>query len=151
MIFSWGATEAKVVEGMVDAIVEITETGSTIKAHGLRIVDEVLHTSTRLIANKKAFADPWKGKKIDQIRMLLRAAMDARHKVILKMNVPTDKGTEIINLLPSLKSPTVSRLQDKNWWAVETVVDSAQVRDIIPRLKAAGAEGILEYDLKKVL
>ncbi len=151
VVFSWGATEAKVVEGLVDAVVEITETGSTIHAHGLRIVEEVMETSTRLIANPAAYADPWKKAKIDQIALLLSAALAARHKVILKMNIPTDRLTEVTAFLPSLQSPTVNRLTDPAWLAVESVVDRKQVRDLIPRLKGAGAVGILEYDLKKVI
>ena len=151
VVFSWGATEAKVVEGLVDAVVEITETGSTIRAHGLRIVEDVLHTSTQLIANQAAYADPWKKDKIDQIALLLSAAMAARHKVILKMNVPAERLADLLAFLPSLQSPTVNHLTDSQWLAVESVVDRAQVRDLIPRLKRVGAMGILEYDLKKVL
>ncbi len=151
VIFSWGATEAKVVEGLVDAVVEITETGSTIKAHGLRIVADLLETRTKLIANPKAMEDPWKREKVAQISMLLNAALDARHKVMLKMNIPAANAEEIIKLLPSLKAPTVNPLTDPDWQAVESVVDRSQVRDLIPRLKAAGAVGILEYDLRKVL
>ncbi|MEO5352199.1 MAG: ATP phosphoribosyltransferase [Magnetococcus sp. XQGC-1] len=151
VVFSWGATEAKVVEGLVDAVVEITETGSTIHAHGLRIVEEVLETSTRLIANPAAHADPWKRAKIDQLSLLLSAALAARHKVILKMNIPTNRLEEVVTFLPSLQSPTVSQLSDPNWLAVESVVDRKQVRYLIPRLKGAGAVGILEYDLKKVV
>ncbi|MBF0182850.1 MAG: ATP phosphoribosyltransferase [Magnetococcales bacterium] len=151
VIFSWGATEAKAVEGLVDAVVEITETGSTIHAHGLRIVDEVMQTSTCLIANPTAYADPWKKEKIDQISLLLSAALAARHKVMLKMNVHSDNMPEILKFLPSLNAPTVSRLSDDGWLAVESVVDRKQVRMLIPRLKTAGAVGILEYDLKKVV
>ena len=151
VIFSWGATEAKVVEGLVDAVVEITETGSTIRAHGLRIVEDVMETSTRLIANRDACADPWKKKKIDQISLLLGAALAARHKVILKMNIPAESLANVVAFLPSLQSPTVNPLTDSAWLAVESVVDRAQVRDLIPRLKGAGAVGILEYDLKKVV
>ncbi|WP_428605446.1 ATP phosphoribosyltransferase [Sedimenticola sp.] len=149
--FSWGATEAKVVEGLVDAVVEITETGSTIKAHGLRIVCDILHTETRLIANKQAMQDPWKREKIEQIATLLRAALTARQKVALKMNVPADQLELVVGILPSLHAPTVSHLYDQEWLAVETVVNSGEVRDLIPRLKAAGAEGILEYELRKML
>ena len=148
--FSWGATEAKVVEGLVDAVVEITETGSTIKAHGLRIVCDLLHTETRLITNKAALADPWKKEKIEQIALLLQAAMAARQKVALKMNVPADRLEEVVKMLPSLPAPTVNPLFDKEWLALETVVDGHQVRDLIPRLKAHGAEGILEYELRKM-
>jgi ATP phosphoribosyltransferase len=149
--FSWGATEAKVVEGLVDAVVEITETGSTIKAHGLRIVCDLLHTETRLIANKQALADPWKKEKIDQIALMLQAALKARQKVALKMNVPANRLDEVVAMLPSLHAPTVNQLSDREWLAVETVVDSKQVRSLIPQLKMAGAEGILEYELRKMV
>ncbi len=149
--FSWGATEAKVVEGLCDAIVEITETGSTIKAHGLRIVCDLLHTETRLIANKQALADPWKKEKIEQIALMLQAALKARQKVALKMNVPASKLDEVVAMLPSLHAPTVNHLSDREWLAVETVVDSKEVRSLIPQLKRAGAEGILEYELRKMI
>ncbi len=151
VVFSWGATEAKVVEGLVDAVVEITETGSTLRAHRLRIVEELLETRTKLIANPKALEDPWKKKKIDQLALLLKAALDARHKVMLKMNVPTANLEAVMAILPSLTSPTINPLLDDAWRAVETVVDRALVRDLIPRLKEAGAKGILEFDLKKVV
>jgi len=149
--FSWGATEAKVVEGLVDAAVEITETGSTIRAHGLRIVCDLLHTTTRLIANRAALDDPWKKAKIEQIALLTRAALAARNKVALKMNVPAVQIDQIVRLLPSLHAPTVSHLYDRDWLALETVVDSGQVRDLIPRLTTAGAQGILEYQLRKIV
>lgn len=149
--FSWGATEAKAVEGLVDAVVEITETGSTIRAHGLRIVCDLLHTHTRLIANKDAVRDPWKRKKIDQIALLLKASLHARHKVALSMNVPEQKLEAIVEILPSLHAPTVNHLHEKGWFAVETVVDSDVVRELIPKLTAAGAEGILEYELRKIV
>ncbi len=149
--FSWGATEAKVVEGLVDAAVEITETGSTIRAHGLRIVEDLLFTETRLIANPAAMADPAKRAKIDQIAMMLQAALAARHKVALKLNCRAAQIDEIVALLPSLHAPTVSHLYDREWLAVETIVDTASVRVLIPRLRAAGAEGILEYELRKML
>ena len=149
--FSWGATEGKAVEGLVDAVVEITETGSTIRAHGLRIVCELLRTHTRLIANRAALADPWKRAKIDQVALLLQAALNARHKVVLSMNVPAAKLDAVVALLPSLHAPTVNHLYDQAWLAVETVVDSRRVRDLIPQLRAAGAEGILEYGLRKIV
>jgi ATP phosphoribosyltransferase len=149
--FSWGATEAKVVEGLVDAAVEITETGSTIRAHGLRIVCDLLHTTTRLIANHAALADPWKKAKIEQIALLARAALAARNKVALKMNVPATRLDAVVRLLPSLHAPTVSPLYDRDWLALETVVDSHRVRDLIPLLTAAGAQGVLEYELKKIV
>ena len=149
--FSWGATEAKVVEGLVDAVVEITETGSTIRAHGLRIVCDILHTHTRLITNAAALQDRWKTQKIDQISTLLQASLRARQKVALKMNVPRSALDEIITLLPSLHAPTVSSLSDSNWVALETVVDRNQVRALLPKLSSHGAEGILEYELRKIL
>ncbi len=149
--FSWGATEAKAVEGIVDAVVEITETGSTIKAHGLRIVCDLLHTHTKLITNRKALADPWKRAKIEQIALLLQASLAAHHKVALSMNVPAAKLDELVAVLPSLHAPTVNHLYDSEWLAVETVVDRAAVRDLIPKLRDCGAEGILEYELNKMI
>lgn len=149
--FSWGATEAKVVEGLVDAVVEITETGSTIKAHGLRIVCDLLHTETRLIASKEAMKDPSKRKKIHQIATLLQASLKARQKVALKMNVPANRLDELVKMLPSLHAPTVSHLFDREWFAIETVVNSKEVRNLVPLLMAAGAEGILEYELRKMV
>ncbi len=148
--FSWGATEAKVVEGLADAAVEITETGTTIKAHGLRIVCDLLHTHTVLIANKDALADPWKKAKIDQIALMLQSALAARHRVLLKMNAPTEFLDQVTALLPSLHAPTVNSLTDSDWVAIETVVERREVRNLIPKLRAAGAEGILELDLKNV-
>ena len=149
--FSWGATEAKVVEGLVDAAVEITETGSTIRAHGLRIVEDILYTETRLIANPQAMDDPVKRAKIDQIALMLQAALVARHKVALKLNCRAAALDEVVALLPSLHAPTVSHLYDPEWLAVETIVDAEAVRELIPRLRTAGAEGILEYELRKMV
>ena len=149
--FSWGATEAKAVEGLVDAVVEITETGSTIRAHGLRIVCDLLHTHTRLIASPAAIADPWKKQKIEDIALLLQASLAAHQKVALKMNAPKAKLGEITALLPSLHAPTVSDLADTDWVALETVVDRDQVRSLIPDLRKRGAEGILEYELRKII
>jgi len=149
--FSWGATEAKAVEGLVDAVVEITETGSTIRAHGLRIVCDLLHTHTRLIASAAAMADPWKRRKIEDIALLLKASLAAHHKVALKMNAPKGKLASIMALLPSLHAPTVSDLADSEWVALETVVDREQVRSLIPQLREEGAEGILEYELRKII
>jgi ATP phosphoribosyltransferase len=149
--FSWGATEAKVVEGLVDAAVEITETGSTIRAHGLRIVEDLLYTETRLIANPSALRDPWKKAKIEQVALMLQAALAARHKVALKLNVRAENLDAVVALLPSLHAPTVSHLYDREWLAVETVVDAHAVRDLVPLLRAAGAEGILEYELRKMV
>jgi ATP phosphoribosyltransferase len=148
--FSWGATEAKVVEGLADAAVELTETGGTIRAHGLRIVADVLHTHTVLVANRAAMADPARKAKIEQIALLLSAALAARHKVVLKMNVPAAVVDRVTGLLPSLHAPTISHLTDTDWLAVETVVDRGTVRDLVPHLKAAGAEGILELALNKI-
>ncbi|MBO4317437.1 MAG: ATP phosphoribosyltransferase [Mailhella sp.] len=149
--YSWGATEAKVVEGLADAIVEVTETETTIKAHNLRVIDEVLVTNTVLIANKDAWNDPAKRAKIDQIKLLLEGALRAESLVCLKMNAPAAKLDDILSLLPSLNSPTVASLRDKAWLSLETVVNKNLVRDLIPRLRQAGAEGILEYSLNKVI
>lgn len=149
--YSWGATEAKVVEGLADAVVEVTETGATIRAHGLRIIDEVLVTNTQLIAGKDAWADPWKRRKIGQITMLLQGALRAESMVGLKMNAPTANLEDILKLVPSLNSPTISSLQDKRWVSLEIIIDTGFVRDLIPRLVAAGAEGIIEYPLNKVI
>ncbi|MFB1486371.1 MULTISPECIES: ATP phosphoribosyltransferase [unclassified Thiocapsa] len=149
--FSWGATEAKVVEGLVDAVVEITETGSTIRAHGLRIVEDLLITETRLVANPQAMQDPVRRAKIEQIALMLQAALRARHKVALKCNVPAECLDAVVALLPSLHAPTVSHLYDRQWLALETIVDAASVRDLVPKLSAAGAQGILEYRLNKMV
>ncbi len=149
--FSWGATEAKVVEGLVDAVVEVTETGSTLRANNLKIIHELLKTNTQLIANKDAWKDPWKRKKIEQISILLSSSLMAMGKVGLKMNVAKDSLSKVVLLLPSLKAPTTSALYDDNWFAVEAVVDKGVVRDLIPLLREAGAEGIIEYPLNKVL
>jgi ATP phosphoribosyltransferase len=149
--FSWGATEAKVVSGLADAVVEVTETGSTIKAHGLRIIHELLQTNTKLIANHDAWANPQKREKIKQIALLVKGALVAERLVGLKMNVPEAKLKDIVALLPSLNAPTVSPLYQSDWFAVETVVDSSVVRDLIPDLLKNGAEGIIEYQLNKVI
>ena len=149
--FSWGATEAKVVEGLADAIVEVTETGTTIKAHGLRIISELLLTNTQLIANKKAWEDPFKRRKIQVLDMLLQGALRAEGLVGLKMNVPEEKMPAIMDLLPSLTSPTIAGLYNKDWLSVEIVVTEGIVRDLIPKLHDLGAEGIIEYALNKVI
>lgn len=149
--FSWGATEAKVVSGLADAIVEVTETGSTIKAHGLKIIHELMTSYTQLIANKEAFQDPWKKEKLDQIILLLKGALRAERTVGLKMNVPEGKVEDVIRLLPSLNAPTVAGLYNSTWVSVESMVDSRVVRELIPRLIKAGAEGIIEYSLNKVI
>ena len=149
--FSWGATEAKVVEGLADAAVEITETGSTIKAHGLRIVCDLLETHTVFVANKTALQDAWKKQKIEQIALLLQSALMGWEKALLKMNVPKSRLDELVKQLPSLHAPTINRLYGDDWLAVETVVSKKEVRKIIPTLKAAGAEGILEFELRKMV
>jgi len=149
--FSWGATEAKVVSGLADAIVEVTETGSTIKAHGLKIIHELMTSYTQLIANRKAFQDPWKKEKLEQIILLLKGALRAERTVGLKMNVPEGRMEDVIRLLPSLNAPTVAGLYNSTWVSVESMVDSRVVRELIPRLIKAGAEGIIEYSLNKVI
>lgn len=149
--FSWGATEAKVVEGLVDAIVEVTETGTTIRANKLRIVHELMRTNTQLIANHAAWNDCWKRKKIEQIRVLLNGSLQAMGKVGLKLNVSKEKLGAVTAMLPSLKAPTISGLYSEEWFAVETVISSSMVRDLIPALQEAGAEGIIEYALNKVI
>ena len=149
--FSWGATEAKVVEGLADAIVEVTETGSTIRAHGLRIVQDLMETNTQLIANKKSWTDAWKREKIEQISLLLTGALRAEGLVGLKLNVPKDKLDTIIQLLPSLNAPTIASLYKQEWVSVETVISEFTVRELIPKLRKSGAEGIIEYSLNKVI
>ena len=149
--FSWGATEAKVVSGLADAIVEVTETGSTIKAHGLKIIHELLRTNPQLIANHAVWANPEKREKIKQIALLLKGALQAEKMVGLKMNVPKERLEQVVEILPSLNAPTVSPLYQSNWFAVETVVSSSVMRDLIPELLKSGAEGIIEYPLNKVI
>ncbi|MCD6262564.1 MAG: ATP phosphoribosyltransferase [Deltaproteobacteria bacterium] len=149
--FSWGATEAKAVSGLADAIVEVTETGSTIKAHGLKIIYEFMQTNTQLIANPKSYEDPWKKAKIEQIRLLLKGALRAENMVGVKMNVSEKNLDTVINLLPSLNAPTVATLYKSDWMSVEVVVDAKKVRDLIPVLIDAGAQGIIEYPLNKVI
>jgi len=148
--FSWGATEVKAPE-LVDAIVELTETGSSLKANNLRIVDTVLTSTTRLIANRKTWADPAKRAKLEQIKLLLNGALAAENRVLLKLNVPTAKREAVCKLLPSLQSPTVMPLSDPAWCAVETVVEESAVRDLVPPLRAAGAMGIIELPLNKLI
>ncbi|MGA2781422.1 MAG: ATP phosphoribosyltransferase [Smithella sp.] len=149
--FSWGATEAKVVEGLVDAIVEVTETGSTIKANKLRIIHDLMKTNTQLIANRAAWDDPWKRKKIEQIRTLLIGSLQAMGKVGIKLNVSKENLAKVMSLLPSLKAPTISSLYSEEWFAIESVIDTSIVRDLIPVLLEAGAQGIIEYPLNKVI
>lgn len=148
--FSWGATEVKVPK-LVDAIVEITETGSSLKANNLRILDTILESSTRFIANKTSIKDPWKKKKIDEIAMLLKGALVAEESVGLMMNVEKKNLDKIIKMLPSLKSPTVSKLSDENWVAIVTIVEEKFVRDTILKLKEAGAQDIVEFPLNKIV
>jgi len=149
--FSWGATEAKVVEGLCDAIVEVTETGSTIKAHGLRIVETLLETNTKLIANPAAWEDPQRREKIEQLALLLQGALKAEGMVGLKMNVPGDRLEDVIELLPSLQAPTIAHLHRSDWLSLETVVSEAVVRELTPKLLKTGAKGIIEYPLNKIL
>ncbi len=148
--FSWGATEVKVPD-LVDAIVDVTETGSSIRANHLRIVDTLLTSFPHFYASPLAAADPWKREKMDRIALLLKAALCARGKVGLKMNFPTAKLPELLEKLPSLRRPTISQLSEEGWVAVETVIDEIVVRDIIPELKRLGAEGIIEYPLNKIV
>jgi len=149
--FSWGATEAKVVDNLVDAVVEVTETGSTIRANKLRIVHELMRTNTQLIANREAWNDPWKRKKIEQIQTLLTGSLLAMGKVGIKLNVSKANLDHVMRLLPSLKAPTISSLYSEEWFAIESVIDTGVVRDLIPQLLDAGAEGIIEYPLNKVI
>ncbi|HEX4122693.1 MAG TPA: ATP phosphoribosyltransferase [Verrucomicrobiae bacterium] len=148
--FSWGATEVKAHE-LVDAIVEITETGSSLRANKLRIVDTLLVSTPRLIANHEAWKDPWKRRKIETLALLLRGALDAESKVGLKMNLQQKNLDALLKNLPSLRNPTISGLSQPGWVAVETIIDEKVVRELIPQLKAAGAEGIIEYPLNKVV
>jgi ATP phosphoribosyltransferase len=148
--FSWGATEVKPPH-LADAIVELTETGSSLKANNLRVVETILESSTRFIANKKAWQDKWKRQKMENIVMLLKGALAAEEKVGLKMNVPERSYKRVMSLLSAMHSPTISPLSDKGWYALEVVIDEKTVRDIIPKLKMAGATGIVEYQLNKVI
>jgi ATP phosphoribosyltransferase len=147
--FSWGTTEIKA--RLVDAIVDLTETGSSIRANNLRILDTLLSSTIRFVANKTAWADPEKREKMENIAMLLKGAIEARAKVGLKMNIPEEKLADIVSFLPAEKSPTVSRLSDGKWVAVEVILEEKQERELIPRLKRAGATGIITYPLNKVI
>lgn len=149
--YSWGATEAKVVSGLADAVVEITETESTIRAHGLRVIHEMMQTNTQLIANHEAWKNPEKQKKIEQLALLLKGALAAEKMVGLKMNVPESGLEKVVSLLPSLNAPTIAQLYHSTWYSVESVVSSDTVRDLIPVLMENGAEGIIEYPLNKVI
>ena len=148
--FSWGATEVKAPE-LVDAIVDLTETGSSLRANNLRIVDTILTSTTRLIANKKAWKVKAKREKLEQLKMLLLGALDAQKRVLIKLNAPAKKLEKITSALPALHAPTVTKLNDADWFAVESVVEEHQVRDLIPVLRAAGATGIIELPLNKVI
>ena len=149
--FSWGATEAKVVEGLVDAVVEVTETGSTIKANKLKIIHELMKTNTQLIANRASWKNSWKRKKIEQISTMLTGSLQAMGKVGLKLNVAKENLDKVMSLLPSLKAPTISSLSSNKWFAIESIVDARIMRDLIPKLLEAGAQGIIEYPLNKVI
>jgi ATP phosphoribosyltransferase len=149
--FSWGATEAKVVEGLCDAIVEVTETGSTIKANGLRIVCELMESVPVMIVNKSSWEDPWKRAKIQQIATLLQSALRAEGMVGLKMNAPNDRVAAITAILPSLNNPTVSNLYNSDWVSIESILPEKEVRQIVPELLKLGAEGIVEYPLNKII
>ncbi len=147
--FSWGATEVKA--RMLDGIVDVTETGSSLRANKLRVIDTLLESTTRLIANKNAMQVDWKRRKIEDIGMLLRGAIEARGKVGLKMNVPASLLSEIVRLLPAEKSPTVSSLADEGWVAIEVILEECVERELVPQLKRAGATGIITYPLNKVI
>lgn len=149
--FSWGATEGKVIEGLADAIVEVTETGSTIRANGLRIVHELLETCPQLIANRQSWQDPWKREKAEQISLLLGGALQAETMVGLKMNVSKEDLEKVVEILPSITAPTIANLYQSEWFAVETIISGEIVRDIIPKLQKRGAVGIIEYPLNKVI
>lgn len=149
--FSWGATEAKVVSGLADAIVEVTETESTIRAHGLRIIHELMESNTQFVANKDAWNEPWKREKIENIALMLQGSLNADRIVGLKMNVANEKLESIVAILPSLNAPTVASLYNQDWYSVETVVSEDIVRDLVPKLKKLGAEGIIEYALNKII
>jgi len=149
--FSWGTTEAKVAAGLADAIVEVTETGSTINAHGLKIIHELMQSNTILIANKKSWEDPWKRTKIENIALLLKGALRAENMVGLKMNIPKKRLDGIISLLPSITSPTMANLFQSDWVSVEVMVNKEKVRELIPQLIRRGAKGIIEYPLNKVI
>ena len=153
--FSWGATEGKVHAGLVDAIVELTETGQSLIANGLRIVDTVCESTTQLIANRRALANPWKRRKLDHLTTLLLGAVQAEGKVGLKLNVPDHYLQRVMSLLPAMKRPTVSRLWSRDnrdpWWAVEVVIEERQVKQLVPVLKEAGAQDFIEYPLNKVI
>ena len=149
--FSWGATEGKVIEGLADAVVEVTETGNTLRANGLRIVEELMQTNTQLIANRESYKDSWKREKIEQISLLLQGALRAEGMVGLKMNVSANDLKSVMEILPSITAPTISNLFQTDWFSVETIISEKIVRELIPKLQKRGAVGIIEYPLNKVI
>ena len=149
--FSWGATEVKVAAGLVDAIVELTETGASLRANRLRIIETVCTSTTQLIANRQSWSDPWKSAKIEALAMLLKGAILAETKVGLKMNVSVKDLNKVLKILPAMKKPTVSPLATKGWYDVDTIISEDEVKKLIPKLKKAGAQGIIEYPLNKVI
>ncbi len=149
--FSWGATEVKVRSDLVDAIVDLTETGSSLKANNLRIIDTICESTTKFIANKKSYKDKWKKKKMDNVLLLLKGALEARDKVGLKLNAKEKDVDKILKILPALKKPTVSSLTIKGWVAIEVIIEEQKVREMLPLLKENGAQGIIEYPLNKVV
>ena len=149
--FSWGATEVKVRSGLVDAIVDLTETGSSLRANNLRIIDTICQSTTKFIANKKSYKDTWKKKKMDNILLLVKGALEARDKVGLKLNAKEKDVDKILKILPALKKPTVSSLTIKGWVAIEVIIEEQKVREMLPLLKENGAQGIIEYPLNKVV
>jgi len=148
--FSWGATEAKTRMG-IDAIVEVTETGASLRANGLKIIDTICQSTTQFVANKKAWQNPWKKKKIEKIVLLLKGAILAEQKVGVKMNVSKKNLDKVLKILPAMKRPTVSSLSEKGWFDIDTIIDEEVVKELIPKLKKAGAQGIIEYPLNKVI
>jgi ATP phosphoribosyltransferase len=149
--FSWGATEVKVSSGLADAIVELTETGASLRANNLRIIGCVCESSTKLIANKASYKTPWKKKKMDYLKLLLLGAIEAQGKVGIKLNAKLKNIERIIKVLPALRRPTISALSGKDWFALEVILEEERVKELIPRLKELGAEGIVEYPLNKII
>jgi len=149
--FSWGATEVKVASGMVDAIVELTETGQSLRRHNLKIIDTICDSTPRFIANKTSWRDSWKKAKMESLVLLLKGALNAESKVGLKMNIAKENLDKVIKLLPAMRKPTISTLTENEWFAIETIVEEQKVKDLIPKLKQFGAEGIIEYPLNKVI
>jgi ATP phosphoribosyltransferase len=148
--FSWGATEVK-PPILADAIVEATETGSTLRANRLRVIETIMESNTQLVANRAALEDPWKRTKLENIALLLRAALEAHGRVGLMLNVRREDLPKVLDLLPALQRPTISSLSDADWVAVNTIIEEKTVRDLIPRLKSAGGQGIVEYPLNKIV